>query len=62
MLGCVESKVPILFIRSVPKLFIKRRVPRLFIYLSHCVRVIYSSQFARGSTKVARLYTRRRVF
>ena len=29
----------------------------LFIYL-----FIYSSQFARGSTEVSRLYTRRRVF
>ena len=29
---CVESNVPILFFRSVPRLFIKCRVPWLFIY------------------------------
>ena len=32
MLLRVESNVPILFIRSVPKRFIKRSVPSLFIH------------------------------
>ena len=32
LLSCVESNVLILFIRSVPKLFIKRSVPSLFIH------------------------------
>ena len=40
---CVESNVPILFIRSVPKLFIKRIVPRLFILRIVPVLLIHRS-------------------
>ena len=50
LLLCVESNVPILFIRSVPTLFNRRSVPRLFIVFCK-----------KKHLKVEWLHTRRRV-
>ena len=63
LLLCVESNVPILFTRSVPRLFIKLIVPRLYICRIVHVLFIHSSLREEASQScVTIINTRRRVF